>query len=88
MEMLYLGPTLFGFLLGFILGSRIKNNPESEMHFPYSSYIVVIIAALYMAWQLGPFPYYVDSPLASGFVVCIIGIFAGKIVFGRQTTKT
>jgi hypothetical protein len=50
--MLYLGPTLFGFLLGFILGSRIKNNPESEMHFPYSSYIVVIIAALYMAWQL------------------------------------
>lgn len=85
--MLYLGPTIFGFLLGFILGSRIKKNPESEIHFPNSSYVVVLIAALFMAWQLGPFPYYTDSPLASGFVMCIIGIFAGKIVFGSRNTK-
>ena len=85
--MLNLGPIIFGFLLGFILGSRIKNNPESEIHFPYSSYVVVLIAALFMAWQLGPFPYYTDSPLASGFVVCIIGIFVGKIVFGSRNTK-
>jgi energy-converting hydrogenase B subunit J len=81
--MLYLGPTLFGFILGFILGSRIKSNPDSKIHFPISSYLVVLIAALFMAWQIGPFPYYADSPLASGFVVAIIGILAGKLIFDR-----
>jgi energy-converting hydrogenase B subunit J len=36
-----------------------------------------------MAWQIGPFPYYADSPLASGFVVALIGILAGKVIFDR-----
>lgn len=78
--MLYLGPTLFGFLLGFILGSRIKTNPESKINFPFSSYVVIILVALFMAWQLGPFPYYTDTILASGFVAAIIGIISGKVV--------
>jgi energy-converting hydrogenase B subunit J len=81
--MLYIGPTLFGFLLGFILGTRIKNNPESKINFPISSYLVVVLVALFMAWQIGPFPYYTDLPLASGFLAAIIGIMAGKIIFGR-----
>ncbi|MCK9151448.1 energy-converting hydrogenase B subunit J [Methanobacterium alcaliphilum] len=82
--MLYIGPTLFGFLLGFILGSRIKNNFDSEIHFPLSSYIVVIIAALLMAWQLGPLPYYTDTPIASGFMAAIVGFLAGKVTLGRR----
>lgn len=82
--MFYLGPTLFGFLIGFILGSRIKSNPDSKIHFPISSYIVVLIVAFIIAWQLGPFPYYTDTPLASGFVVAIIGILVGKLTLGRR----
>lgn len=80
----YAGPVILGFLLGFILGSRIKFNPESGLNFTIGSYIVVFIAALVVAYFIGPFPYYVDVPLASGFVSAIIGIFLGKITLGRN----
>ena len=80
----YAGPIILGFLLGFIVGSRIKFNPESGLNFTTGSYIVVIIAALVAAYFIGPFPYYVDVPLASGFVSAIIGIFIGKITLGRD----
>jgi len=74
--LLYLGPSLFGFLIGFILGTRIKEDER----FPISAYIVIFIAAILMAWQLGPFPYYKDLPLASGFLAAFIGIIAGRII--------
>lgn len=80
----YAGPVILGFLLGFILGSRIKFNPESGLNFTMGSYIVVFIAALAVAYFIGPFPYYVDVPLASGFVSAIIGVFIGKITLGRN----
>ena len=41
--MVYAGPIILGFSLGFILGSRIRDNPESEMNFSTSVYIVFII---------------------------------------------
>ncbi|MDI9623463.1 MAG: energy-converting hydrogenase B subunit J [Methanothermobacter sp.] len=78
--MLYVGPSLFGFLIGFILGTRIKE--DEEVRFPLSSYIVILIAAILMAWQLGPFPYYHDLPLASGFMAAFVGIIAGRIIRG------
>ncbi len=80
--MVYVGPILFGFILGFILGSRIKSNAESKVRFPISTYLVVLLVALFMAWQLGPFPYYVDSVIASGFLATIIGLLTGKTVWG------
>ena len=80
----YAGPLILGFLLGFIMGSRIKFNPESGLNFTTGSYIIVIIAALVTAYFIGPFPYYVDVPLASGFVSAIVGIFIGKITLGRD----
>ncbi len=81
--MVYIGPTLFGFILGFILGTRIKSDKDSKIKFPISTYLVVLLVALFMAWQLGPFPYYTDSIIASGFVATIIGIIAGKVILGR-----
>ena len=78
--MLYVGLSLFGFLIGFILGTRIKE--DEEVKFPISSYIVIFIAAILMAWQLGPFPYYHDLPLASGFIAAFVGIIAGRIIKG------
>lgn len=82
--MLYIGPIIFGFILGFILGTRIKINEESKLNFPISTYLVVFLVALFMAWQIGPFPYYADSALASGFITTIIGILTGKVLWSRN----
>lgn len=86
--MLYIGPIVLGFLLGFILGSRIKFNLESGLNFTLGSYIIIFIAALVAAYFIGPFPYYIDAPLASGFVSALVGIFVGKVILGRDIKKT
>ncbi len=80
----YAGPLVLGFLLGFIIGSRIKFNAESGLKFTIGSYLVIIIAALVAAYLIGPYPYYKDAPLASGFLATIIGIFVGKILLGKD----
>ncbi|MDI6702530.1 MULTISPECIES: energy-converting hydrogenase B subunit J [Methanothermobacter] len=72
------GPVIFGFLLGLILGSRIR-----EDMFPASSYLVVLVVLVLVAWNLGPFPYYTDLPIATGFVAAVLGIMTGKILFRR-----
>ncbi|MEJ8542093.1 energy-converting hydrogenase B subunit J [Methanothermobacter wolfeii] len=72
------GPVIFGFLLGLILGSRIR-----EDMFPASSYLLVLVVLVLVAWNLGPFPYYTDLPIATGFVAAVLGIMTGKILFRR-----
>lgn len=84
----YAGPIILGFILGFILGSRIRNNPASEMKFPVSVYIVFIIVAFLAAYFFGPYPYYTDVPLASGFISTAVGIIVGKLVFRNATFPT
>ncbi|KAF5089158.1 hypothetical protein DSECCO2_28740 [anaerobic digester metagenome] len=81
--MVYAGPIILGFLLGFILGTRIKENPESKLKFDTSVYMVTLIFAVAMAYFLGAFPYYTDVPFASGFLAAFIGIIVGKLLFGR-----
>ncbi len=83
----YIGPVALGFLMGFILGSRIKIYPESKLNFTMGSYIVIFIAALVVAYWTGAFPYYEDAPLASGFVAAIIGIFMGKVTLGKDVKE-
>jgi energy-converting hydrogenase B subunit J len=82
--MFYAGPLILGFILGFILGSRIKFNLSSGLNFTTGSYIIIFIAAVIAAYLIGPFPYYMDAPLASGFISALIGIFIGKLVLGRD----
>ncbi|MBI5679737.1 MAG: energy-converting hydrogenase B subunit J [Methanobacterium sp.] len=79
----YIGPLVLGFLLGFILGTRIKPNPKSKLKFDKEVYAIVLIAAVIVAYYIGPFPYYEDGPLASGFVAGIIGLILGKLTLGR-----
>jgi len=79
----YIGPLVLGFLLGFILGTRIKPVPESKLKFSAEVYTIIVIAAIIVAYFLGPFPYYQDIPLASGFLSAIIGLIVGKLTLGR-----
>ncbi len=81
--MIYAGPLILGFVLGFVLGTRIKEDPESKLKFGASVYVVFLIVALVVAYLLGPFPYYLDVPLASGFMACAVGIILGKLIFGK-----
>ena len=85
--MVYAGPLIIGFILGFILGTRIKMDPESKLKFTLGTYIVVLVVAFAVAYQIGPFPYYTDVPLASGFVSAIAGIIIGKITLGRDNKE-
>lgn len=81
---IYIGPLVLGFLLGFIMGTRIKVNQESGLKFDASVYLIFIIIAFIVAYLLGPFPYYHDLPLANGFVAAAVGIILGKLIFGRD----
>jgi energy-converting hydrogenase B subunit J len=82
---IYAGPLILGFLLGFVLGTRIKENPISKLKFDASVYAVFIIVAVIVAYFIGPFPYYYDTPFASGFVACAVGIILGKLIFGKSS---
>ena len=66
------------------MGTRIQEDPESNLKFGASVYAVFFIMAVIVAYFLGPFPYYYDVPLASGFVACALGIIMGKLIFGRK----
>lgn len=81
--MVYIGPLALGLLLGFILGTRIKPSPESKLKFDAEVYLIVLIAAIIIAYILRPFPYYTDDILASGFIAAIIGLIIGKLTLGR-----
>ncbi len=83
----YIGPLILGFLLGFILGTRIKPSPESKLKFDKEVYAIVLIAAILIAYYIGPFPYYKDFAIASGFVAAIIGLIIGKLIFGREKSN-
>ena len=80
----YIGPIVIGFLLGFILGTRIQISSKSKLVFDVEVYAIVLIAAIIVAYYLGPFPYYEDVPIASGFVSAIIGLLIGKLLFGKE----
>ena len=79
----YLGPLVLGFLMGFIIGTRIKPVPESKLKFDKEVYGIVVIAGIIVAYWQGAFPYYQDVPLASGFLAGIVGIILGKLTLGR-----
>jgi energy-converting hydrogenase B subunit J len=86
--MVYAGPLVLGFILGFVLGSRIKDSPMSKLKFDASVYLVFVIVAIIVAYVLGPFPFYTDSPLANGFIAAAVGIILGKLAFGRGRVQT
>jgi energy-converting hydrogenase B subunit J len=81
--MVYIGPLILGFILGFLVGTRIKPNIDSKLNFPPSVYVILIIVIIVVAYQQGPFPWYTDSVFANGLIAAIVGIIVGKLTFGR-----
>lgn len=81
--MLSLGPIIFGFILGAIIGTQIKVN-RSDMEFTLASFVVIFIAGFIAAWQFGNYPFYTDLPISTAFVSALIGIFVGKFLFARS----
>ena len=82
--MISLGPIIFGLILGLIIGSQIKLNNISDLKFTLGSFVVILIAGIIMAWQLGNYPFYTDLPLSTAFLSALIGIFVGKLLFARS----
>lgn len=82
--MLVLGPIIFGLLIGFIIGTRLKISSKNSFKFTLSSFIVIFILTILMAWQLGPYPFYNDLPIATGFLSGAIGLLLGKLIFIKR----
>ena len=81
--MISLGPIIVGLLLGIIIGSQISLSGV-DAKFPLASYVVIFIAGVIFAWQLGNFPFYTDLPVSTAFLSALIGIFVGKALFARS----
>lgn len=82
--MIALGPIIFGLILGVIIGSQIKLNGIG-VKFTLASFVVILIAGIIFAWQIGNYP--LDSgdlPISTAFVSALIGIFVGKLLFARS----
>ncbi|MCR5027155.1 MAG: energy-converting hydrogenase B subunit J [Methanobrevibacter sp.] len=80
-----LGPIIFGFIFGVIVGSQIKTGNIKDTSFNASSYVIIIIAALIVAWQLGEFPFYDFLPVSRGFVFALIGVLFSKFIIARSS---
>ena len=81
--MFSLGPIIFGLIFGLIIGSQLKLNID-DTRFTLGSFVVILIAGIIMAWQLGNFPFYTDLPISTAFLSALIGIFVGKLIFARS----
>ena len=81
--MLSLGPIIFGLILGVVIGSQIKLN-HVDAKFTRASFIIILIAGIIIAFQLGNYPFYTDLPFSTAFLSALIGIFVGKLLFARS----
>jgi energy-converting hydrogenase B subunit J len=81
---LYLGPLLWGFIIGFLAGVIMHKTPTNGIKLNTSSWIAIIIGGILVAFWLGTFPYYSGLPLGPGFVVAIIGAIIGRTILGTK----
>ena len=80
--MLSIGPIIIGLILGLIIGSQIKLG-GTGIKFTLGTVVVILIAGIIIAWQLGNYPFYTDLPISTAFLSALIGIFVGKLLFAR-----
>lgn len=83
--LLYLGPALFGFIIGFIAGAIMHKTPTNGIKLNTSSWIAIVIGAIIVAFWLGTFPYYGGLNLGPGFVLSVIGAIIGRKLLGTKS---
>ena len=81
---LYTGPTIVGFIIGFLAGVIMHKTPTKGIKLNTSSWIAIIIAGIIIAYWFVTFPYYESLPLGPGFVVAIIGAIVGRGLLGTK----
>ena len=79
------GPTIVGFIIGFLAGVIMHKTPTKGIKLNTSSWIAIIIAGIIIAYWFGTFPYYESLPLGPGFVVAIIGAIVGRGLLGTKS---
>lgn len=78
-----LGPIIFGFIFGLIIGSQIKQTSNRAIRLTSASIVVIVISAIVMAWKIGQFPFYNDFPINTAFLFGFIGVLVGNLICGR-----
>ncbi|WP_409200406.1 energy-converting hydrogenase B subunit J [Methanobrevibacter sp. DSM 116169] len=73
------GPVIIALIIGFIIGTRFKNNNIYTL----SSFLVIFILAILFAKGIGQFPYYDDYSIATTLIAAAVGLLAGKFIFDR-----
>ena len=81
---LYTGPTICAFIIGFLVGLIMHKTPTNGIRLNTSSWLAILISAIIIAYWLGTFPYYGGLPLGPGFVMAIIGAMIGRKLFGTK----
>ncbi len=81
---LYTGPTICGFIIGFLAGLLMHKNATKGIALNTSSWIAILIGGVLVAYWLGTFPYYESLPFGPGFVMAIIGAMVGRGLFGTK----
>lgn len=82
--LLYSGPVVWGFIIGFLAGAIMHRTPVKGVHLNTSSWIAIIIGGILVAFWLGTFPYYEGLPLGPGFVIAIIAAIIGRELLGTK----
>lgn len=77
-------PIVCGLIIGFIVGTRINTNMKGSVKLTAGALVVIFIAAIYMAYDMGQMPYYTDLPISSAFISAIVGVLFGSLIFGRS----
>ena len=84
MNAIVLGPIIFGLIFGFIIGTQIRSTSNNAIRLTAASFIVIIIAAIVMAWKIGQFPFYDDLPINTAFLFAFIGLLLSNLICGRR----
>jgi energy-converting hydrogenase B subunit J len=80
----YVGPLLFSFLMGLIIGTLMHKTPVKDIKVTTTAWVAILIGGIIIAYWLGNFPYYGNFPFGPGFVMVIIGAMIGRKLFGTK----
>lgn len=82
---LYTGPTIVGFIIGFLAGAIMHKTPTRGIRLNNSAWVATIIGGIIIAYWLGTFPYYESLPFGPGFIMAMLGALVGRKLLGTKS---